>query len=628
MQAVLLAGGLGRRLDPSGSRPPKPIVRVAGLPLVDHVLGWLASEGVSEVVICAGHRAAEVQDAVGDGRRFGLRVRQSVEPRPLGTAGAIRHALPVLSERFFVVYADVLASVDLAALARAHMASGASATTVVHPNDHPADSDRCVVDASGWVVRMVPRGAGEGPEAGASCNAALCLFERGALDAIAAREGPADVVQHLFPALAGSRRLFAFRTAEYLRDVGTQARLEAAEREIRAGVPAAMRRNARRPAVLFDRDGVLVEDVPHLSDADHLRLLPGAAPAVARLNQRRILAACLTNQPQVARGQLSPEGLKRIHDQLEGLLGAQGAWLDAIHACPHHPERGFKGELPELKISCGCRKPLPGLIDAADAGLGIDRPASILVGDRTVDLAAARAGGLLGVGVLTGAACKDGRHALRPETPLVADVSAAVSLLCDTAPSWERYAERVESQGVVLIGGPSRSGKTTAAAALQLCLQSRGTRVVRLSLDRFIQPADDRAAASSVYDRTGFAAAAAAVARLASGEPALLPGYDPFTRSRSAAEVVQWPRRGVLIVEGILACALDIDGALRIALHGEIEELRERRRSFYRWKGLPSDEAARAVDGRAEEHEVAADLASRAAIQLRARLDGALEPAR
>jgi histidinol-phosphate phosphatase family protein len=603
-------------------------VRVAGLPLIDHLLGWLASEDVREVVICAGHRAGEVLEAAGDGRRFGLRVRQSVEARPLGTAGAIRQALPLLAERFFVVYADVLASVDLAALARAHLASGASATAVVHPNDHPADSDRCVVDASGWVVRIARRSAVEGPEAGASCNAALCIFERRALDAIGASEGPADVVDHLFPALAASRKLFAFRTAEYLRDVGTPARLEAAEREIRAGIPAAMRRSARRPAVLLDRDGVLIEDVPHLHDVKQLQIVPGAATAVARLNRRRILAACLTNQPQVARGELSLDGLKRIHDTIEGLLGAEGAWLDAIHACPHHPDRGFAGEVPELKVSCGCRKPLPGLIDAADAALGIDRGASILVGDRTADLAAARAGGILGIGVLTGAACKDGLHPLRPETPLVANLSAAVSLLCDTAPSWEKYADQIEAAGVVLIGGPSRSGKTTAAAALQSCLQSRATRVVRLSLDRFIQPAGERAAGAGVYERTGFAAAAAAVASLASGEPALVPGYDPFTRGRSAAELSQWPRQGVLIVEGILACAVKIEGALCIALHGEPDELRERRRSFYRWKGLSEDDALRAVEGRAEEHQLAADLASRAALQLRVRRDGTMGPAR
>ena len=125
------------------------------------------------------------------------------------------------------------------------------------------------------------------------------------------------------------------------------------------------------------------------------------------------LAVCCTNQPVVARGALDEEGLHALHRLLEGTLGAEGAWLDAIFACVHHPDRGFAGERAELKIACRCRKPLPGLFHQAQAALGVDARASIAVGDRTTDLRAAEAAGMIAVGVLTGAACRDGKLPLR-----------------------------------------------------------------------------------------------------------------------------------------------------------------------------------------------------------------------
>jgi histidinol-phosphate phosphatase family protein len=623
VQAVVLAGGRGTRLDPRVEAPPKPLAPVCGLPLLHHLLGWLAAEGVGDAVLCTAYRPELVEESVGDGGRFGLRVRYSVETSPLGTAGAVRLALPLLEERFLVVYGDVLADVELAPLWRAHRASGAWATLAVHPNDHPFDSDRCVTDAAGFVTAMVRKEERKGPEAGALCNAALYVCEQRLIEALPADGRARDFARDVFPGLAGSeRRLFAYRTAEYLSDMGTADRLARVEADVRQGVPAAMRRAARRPAVLVDRDGVLIEDVPHLRDAGRVKLLPGVPAALARLNRARLLVPCVTNQPVVARGELDEQGLKGLNDLLEGLLGAEGAWLDGVFSCPHHPDAGFAGERPELKIHCRCRKPLPGLVDEADAALGIDRRASILVGDRTADLATARAAGVLGVGVLTGSACKDGHFRIPPETPLVPDLAAAVSLFCDTAPSWDRWIDPILAARVVVLGGPSRAGKTLAAAALRLRLQSKGVQVSQLSLDRFIQPAGERRPDAGAAERNRIAEASAAARALAQGRPVLTPGYDPVTRGRGASEVLQWPGRGVLILDGVLAGSLELPGALSISLQAPADALRRRRESFYRWKGLAGAELSAAVEGRPEEEAMVAELSARASLKLT--LDGDL----
>ena len=616
MQAVVLAGGRGTRMTVDPEAPPKPLVALCGLSILEHNLGRLAPQGVTDVVLCTGYRAADVERALGDGARYGVRIRHSVEPTPLGTAGAVRAAEALLEERFLLVYGDVLLDVDVAQMMRAHLRSGALATLAVHPNDHPFDSDRVVTDREGRVEAIV---RGGGPEGGALCNAALYVLEkRLVVEHVAADGSPSDFARDVFPAaIARGGTLLAYRTTEYLKDVGTPARRDRVEADLAAGVPARMRRTAQRPAVLVDRDGVLVEDIPFATRPEQLALLPGAAAALRRLNAASTLAVLCTNQPVVARGELSEEGLHRLHRHLEGLLGQEGAWLDELFVCPHHTDRGFAGERADLKIACDCRKPAPGLVHRAVAELGIDRRTSVLVGDRTSDLVAARAGGLLGIGVRTGAACKDGRHAIRPETPIVADLAAAVALSIDTVASWRPLLQRARGARIVAIGGPSRAGKTVAATALVLALAHEGVPALHVSLDRFIQPAHERAAGSTVRERTGFLAAAAAASALSAGSAVYLPGYEPLRRGRAAGEVAQWDRTGVLVVEGVLANDLQLPGALEVALGATDDELRARRAAFYAWKGTPGAALDEAVDGRAEELATVAAACARAHVRLR-----------
>jgi len=611
MQAVVLAGGRGLRLA-GDAQPPKPLTPLNGLPVLDHILGQLAHHGVTEALVLTGWRAAEIAAALGDGARHGLRVRCVAESAPLGTAGAVRAARELLHDRFVVAYGDLIFDLDLSAMLRAHLAAGALATLAVHPNDHPFDSDRVVTDSRGRVLRLVRPSEHAGAAVGALCNAAFYVVERAALSALPDDGAAYDFAHDLFPRLlAAGERLHAWRTAEYVKDMGTVERSARIAADLAAAVPARLRRAALKPALLCDRDGVLIEDRPYVTDAAELRLLPSAAPSLQRLNRARVLTALCTNQPVVARGQLDEEGLHALHRHLEGLLGAGGGWLDGLFVCPHHPDRGFAGERTDLKIRCDCRKPLPGLVFQAEAALGIDRRASVFVGDRTSDLVCARDAGVLGIGVLSGSGLRDGRHAIAAETPIVPSLAEATALMLDTAPSFGPFVESARAAGVVCIGGPSRAGKTLAAAALRLALQSAGAEVVHVSLDRFLQPAAERRPGSTLRERTQFAAAQIALTALCAGRSVLLPGYDPLTRARGASAIFSRGAGRVLVVDGLLANALALPGALEWAFDAPADLRRERRDAFYRWKGLDGEQLARAVAGPAlaeEELEVAAAM--------------------
>lgn len=156
-----------------------------------------------------------------------------------------------------------------------------------------------------------------------------------------------------------------------------------------------------KKAVFLDRDGVINENGPRIDSPEKLKLIPGAAEAIQKLNQAGYLVIIVTNQPEIAKGFFGFEELEIVHKHLRAILEKKGAHIDAIYVCPHHPEKGFSGEVPELKIKCSCRKPEPGMILKAIAEFDINTKESWLVGDSKTDIIAGQKVGLMTI-LLTG----------------------------------------------------------------------------------------------------------------------------------------------------------------------------------------------------------------------------------
>ncbi|HEY7648178.1 MAG TPA: HAD family hydrolase [Methylomirabilota bacterium] len=151
-------------------------------------------------------------------------------------------------------------------------------------------------------------------------------------------------------------------------------------------------------AAFIDRDGTLTEEVGYVNHPRRLRLLPRSAEAIRQLNAAGLAAVVTTNQTGVARGYFSEEVLHAVNDELVSQLKSEGAHLDGIYVCPHHPTEGE----PPFRARCDCRKPRPGLLLRAASELGLDLSASTVIGDKPSDVLAARRVGARGVLVLTG----------------------------------------------------------------------------------------------------------------------------------------------------------------------------------------------------------------------------------
>lgn len=157
-------------------------------------------------------------------------------------------------------------------------------------------------------------------------------------------------------------------------------------------------RTEKRPAVFLDRDGTINEQMGYINHISRFQLLPGVGAAIRLLNEQAIPVIVVTNQSGLARGYFPAALLEEVHGRMTALLAAEGAKVDGIYICPHHPE----AKMAEYRRDCECRKPKIGLLTQAAREHGLDLARSYLVGDRWSDLKAAAKSQARGILVLTG----------------------------------------------------------------------------------------------------------------------------------------------------------------------------------------------------------------------------------
>ncbi|MCI5675965.1 MAG: HAD-IIIA family hydrolase [Clostridia bacterium] len=393
MRAVIAAGGRGTRLLPLGRSVPKPLFPVLGEPVLARTLRALSAQGFTEVCLTLSpETAGPVRNLLGDGSRFSLSLSYYVEREPLGTAGALGDLRDFAAgEPFFFLCADLIFDVDFSRFLSAHQKNGGVATVLAHPNDHPFDSLLLEADESGRVRRFLP--PGKDREDCRNCaGAGIYLFSPAVFDRIPTPRR-ADLDRDLLFPLCREGKLFLYRTPEYVKDMGTPERLSEAERDLAAGRVARQSLRHLQKVFFLDRDGTINRSHGYLRSPEEMALLPGAAEAVRMLNRRGYPVVVVTNQPGIARGELTAETLGRIHARMETLLGKEGAYINDLYYCPHHPDGGFPGEIPALKRVCDCRKPAPGMILTAAARYHADLPHSFMIGDSWRDVEAGKRAG-------------------------------------------------------------------------------------------------------------------------------------------------------------------------------------------------------------------------------------------
>lgn len=427
MKAVIMAGGKGTRLQSVAKDIPKPMLPILDKPILEYQIESVKKSGIQDIIIIVGHLGQVIQDHFRDGAEYGVNITYIVEDKPLGTAGALYYLKDRVKDDFILIFGDLILDVDWNRFLSFHREKGAKITLYGHPNSHPYDSDVIVIDRDSKVVRIESKNVERDFYYHNFVNAGIYCINHRLLDALMAPE-KIDLEKKIIAEQIFRGTVYAYKSTEYVKDMGTPDRLNAVTEDMKNGVVVSRNLKNKQKAIFLDRDGTINVLKGFLKSVDDFELLANTADAIKRINTSEYLTIVATNQPVIARGECTFEELEQIHMKMETLLGMQGAYIDDLFFCPHHPHKGYRGEVPELKHDCDCRKPKIGMLLQAAEKYNIDMSLSWYVGDTTIDIQTGINAGMRTVLVKTGESGMDGKYSAQPDY-VVENLLGAVDII-------------------------------------------------------------------------------------------------------------------------------------------------------------------------------------------------------
>lgn len=415
MKTVIMAGGSGTRIASLFPSIPKSLIPIAGIPVLERELNVLKKQGFTDIIITISYMGEKIRDYFGNGEQFGVSIEYFGETVPLGNAGALYKIKDKLTDDFLVINSDIVFDVNLQRMYEFHHRKGAMATILTHPNSHPFDSGIIFADENNKVNKWITKEDEHPKYYKNRVNAGIHFISKKAIDENRLNEDKLgqfdeatgkifkiDLDRQILKPMALSGELYCYDSPEYVKDMGTPERYHSVECDILSGKVAKRNLVNKQKAIFLDRDGTINKYIGFLRKPEEFELLGGVSSAIKKINMSDYLCIVITNQPVIARGEVTISELDEIHNKLETLLGSEGCYIDALYYCPHHPDKGFPGEIPELKMVCNCRKPNPGMLLKAAEDFNIDLERSWMVGDSKNDIIAGKRAGcktaLIGAG--------------------------------------------------------------------------------------------------------------------------------------------------------------------------------------------------------------------------------------
>lgn len=392
MKAVIIAGGRGTRISELYPNIPKPMIHVDGIPVLQREIECLRKQNILDIIITVGYKADKIMNYFGNGEKIGVNIEYFVEKSPLGNAGALLKIREKLDDDFLLLNADSIFDVDFQRMIAFHKKTGGKATIAVHPNDHPFDSGLIVYDENCKVLQWINKEEPRDTYYHNIVNAGVHVLSASLLKKIFKAE-ILDLDRDILKPLIVDDALYAYKTSEYIKDMGTPERLLDVERDFKSNIPFKRNLLRKQKAIFLDRDGTINKYMGFLTNINDLELLPYVADGIKEFHKLGYLVIVVTNQPVIARGEITIYELDEIHKKMETLLGKEGTYIDALYYCPHHPDKGYAGEKLELKIECECRKPKPGMLLNAAKDFNINLSESWIVGDSESDILAGKRAG-------------------------------------------------------------------------------------------------------------------------------------------------------------------------------------------------------------------------------------------
>lgn len=604
MKAVILAGGKGSRLGNKTLEIPKPMMRIGDKPLLEHQVDLLVKYGFTEIILLVNYLKDSIISHFGNGARFHAHISYFEEKEPLGTVGGIKEIEEQLPDDFLVLYGDVMVNMNLQRLVHFHIEKNSQCTLVLHPNDHPYDSDLVDMDSEGRIIAFHHKPHPEGVWYNNMVNAGAYVLSAELFQYLQ-KGKKADFGRDIFPVILDKVRMFGYHTSEYLKDMGTPERLEKVREDLESGRIRRSNYEIKQAAVFLDRDGVLNTERSYISRPEELEVFDFVPKAVRKLNQAGYLSVVVTNQSAIARNLCTEDDIREIHKKLGTILGNEGAWLDAVYYCPHHPDKGFPEENPRYKIDCDCRKPKTGMFLKAIRKFNIDPALSYMIGDSERDIQAGINAGCITIGVRTGYGIK--KTQVLPDY-MFSNLAEAVDFIVTNPYQahfnqiFERFsAYKGKMPWMILVGGNTRSGKSTMSAYLRIAFRNAGYKALQIALDNWLLPENKRTPDMNVFERFQVGVMEKDILNLLSGKKISGRTYANHPKRNSLPIEYDAAETDIIILEGVVALSSELlnnKAHLKIWMQVSEQLFTDRMVDYYGWREKSREETLELVEKR------------------------------
>lgn len=416
MKVVILAGGKGTRLGKYTVDMPKPMVRIDNKPILQHQIECFKKYGMKDIIIMIGYLGNQIETYFKDGKGYGVNISYIKETKPLGTGGCLYFLKNIIKDDFLLCMGDLMFDIDIRRFIRFHRDNNGMGSLFIHPNDHPYDSDLIITDENMRITGFKSKNRVKNVYTYNNCvNSGIYIFKSQFLKFVTKCK-KIDLDKELIQKLIINNEIFyGYKSSEYVKDMGTAERLHRVNSHYLSGIVRKLNLENKQKCIFLDRDGTINKFKGLLNNINDFELEDDVVKAIKLINNSSYICIVITNQPVIARNLCTLQQLEDIHAKMETLLGDQGAYVDDIFYCPHHPDSGYPEENRMYKVECSCRKPDIGLIRKSQCKYNIDLENSFFIGDTTVDIMTGKNAGLKTVLLNTGLKGQDRKYNIEPD---------------------------------------------------------------------------------------------------------------------------------------------------------------------------------------------------------------------
>ena len=374
-QAVILAGGRGKRLGSFTENNPKPMVPVLGKPFLEHLILMLKENGIKEVIILTCYMGQKIKDYFGDGSNLGINIKYSHTPfeneqgQENESGLRLKNAKDLLDRKFLLMYCDNYWPLQLEKLEEFYNDKVADVLITVYSNKDNSTKNNVLVDSQSY-IKKYDRARQDVDLNGVDIG--FFIINKKVLDRLP--EHNSHFERDVLPKLVSEKKVAGFLTDQKYYSISDPERVKITERFLEP-----------KKVIFLDRDGVINKkalQARYIKNWEDFEFLPGAVESIKQLTEKGYEIYLMTNQPGVARGFLEKQELENIHQKMQQELEKQGGKIKAIYACPHNWDEG-----------CDCRKPKPGMLFQAAFENHLDLRKITFVGDDPRDIEAGEAAG-------------------------------------------------------------------------------------------------------------------------------------------------------------------------------------------------------------------------------------------